>query len=73
MRVATGRVVEGKVILEGEPLEDGITVTILAPDSDEAVQLGPEEEADLLQAIAEADAGDFVSGDQVLRDLWIRR
>jgi len=73
MRVATGRVVEGKVILEGEPLEDGITVTILAPDSDEAVQLGPEEEADLLEAIAEADAGDFVSGEQVLRDLWIRR
>ncbi|HEX9940840.1 MAG TPA: hypothetical protein VGG03_02390 [Thermoanaerobaculia bacterium] len=69
MRVTTGKVVEGKIVVEGEPFEEGITVTILAPESDEAVQLSPEEEADLLEAMAEADAGDFVDGEEVLREL----
>lgn len=73
MRVATGRVVEGKIVVEGEPFEEGMTVTILAPESDEAVQLSPEEETALLEALAEADAGDFVDGEQVLRELRDQR
>lgn len=73
MRVATGKVVDGKVVVEGEPFEEGLTVTVLAEESDEAVQLGPEEEAALLEALAEADAGDFVDGDQFLRELRGRR
>ena len=73
MRVATGRVVEGKIVVEGEPFEEGITVTVLAGESAEAVQLSPEEEADLLEAIAEADAGDFVDGEQFLRELRGKR
>ncbi|HEV2854797.1 MAG TPA: hypothetical protein VHC97_18530 [Thermoanaerobaculia bacterium] len=69
MRVATGRVTAGKIVVEGEPFEEGSLVTVMALDSDEAVQLSPEEEADLLEALAEADAGDFISGEQVLREL----
>lgn len=66
----TGKVVEGKVVFDnefGEPLEEGITVTVLAPE--EAFELGPEEQAELLEAIAEADAGDFIDGEELLRKL----
>jgi hypothetical protein len=69
MRMATGKVVEGKIIVEGEPFEEGITVTVLAQESERAVLLSPEEETDLLEAIKEADAGDFVDGEQFLREL----
>ena len=69
MRVATGKVMGGKIILEGEPWEEGTMVTVLGSDDEETVELSPEEEDELLEAIAEADAGDFISGEQVLREL----
>jgi predicted transcriptional regulator len=40
---------------------------------EETVELSPEEEAELVEAIAEADAGDFVSSEQVLEELRGRR
>jgi predicted transcriptional regulator len=73
MRVSTGKVVGGKIVLEGEPWEEGTRVTVLAREPEETVELSPEEEAELLEALAEADAGDFISGEQVLRELWNRR
>ncbi|HEV7509029.1 MAG TPA: hypothetical protein VGS07_29405 [Thermoanaerobaculia bacterium] len=73
MRVATGKVMGGKIVLEGDPWEEGTMVTVLASGDEEAVELSPEEEEELLEAIAEADAGDFISGEQVLRELRGRR
>jgi hypothetical protein len=35
MRVTTGKVIEGKVVVEGLPLEEGAVVTVLARESDE--------------------------------------
>lgn len=36
MRVTTGRVEDGKiVVVEGPPLEEGLEVTIVAPEGDE--------------------------------------
>jgi len=69
MRVSTGKVVAGKVVVEGPPLEEGATVTILAPEDAETFELGPAEEAALLAAIAEADRGEFVEGAEVLAKL----
>jgi len=69
MRVSTGRVVAGKVIVEGLPLEEGTTVTVLAREDTETFELGPAEEAALLAAIAEADRGDFVDGAEILAKL----
>ena len=40
MNVATGTVVEGKVVLEGEPLAEGAVVTVVARDDDEAERRG---------------------------------
>ncbi len=72
MRIATGKVVSGKVIIEGEPLEDGTTVTILARDSDETFELSPDDEAKLLASIAEAEQGETVSAISLVRDLDTR-
>jgi len=73
MKVATGKVVEGKVVVEGVTLEEGSVVTILAREAEETFELTPEEEAELLLSIAEADRGETVSGEEVLKSLPRRR
>jgi hypothetical protein len=63
MRVATGKVVDGKVVVDGEPLVEGSTVTVFLPEPGEEIELTPEEESRLAQAVREADEGDFIEGD----------
>jgi hypothetical protein len=67
MKVATGKVVEGKVVLEGEPLAEGAIVTVVARDDDDTFDVSPEEERALLDAMAQADRGQVVSW-ETLRD-----
>jgi hypothetical protein len=50
-------------------LGKGTTETNLAPENQESFTLGPEAEAALLEAIEEADRGDFISGDELLREI----
>lgn len=69
MKIATGRVVNGKVIVEGAALEEGSAVTVLARDEVGGANLTPEEEAEVLLAIAEADRGEMVSAVEVLAKL----
>ncbi len=69
MKVITGKVVAGKIVVEGEPLEEGSTVTVLAPEQDETFVLDAEAEAALLAAMAEADRGETIGGEQLLRKL----
>ena len=57
MRVVTGRVVED------ERLDEGATVTVFLPESDDEIELSPEEEAKIEQALKEADEGDFIEAD----------
>ncbi|MEO8566211.1 MAG: hypothetical protein ABI541_07485 [Betaproteobacteria bacterium] len=72
MKVATGKVVGGKVVLEGVSLEEGTSVTVLAKDDAGAFELTSEQEADLLLSIAEADRGETVSAEEVLAKLGRR-
>ena len=69
MKIATGKVVDGKVVLEGVALEEGASVTILARNDEGGLDLTPEQEAELLLSIAEADRGETVSADEVLARL----
>jgi len=69
MRVATGRVVEGKVVLEGEPLAEGAVVTVVTRDDDDTFDVAPEEERALFAAIAQADRGQVVSWDELREQL----
>ncbi len=69
MRVTTGKVIEGKVVVEGLPLEEGTLVTVLARESEETFLLTPGEEAELLLSIEEADRGETFSAEEVLESL----
>ena len=63
MRVASGKVIDGKVVVEGESLIEGSTVTVFLPEPDEEIELTPDEESRLAQAVREADEGDFLEED----------
>ena len=69
MKVATGRIVEGKVVLEGEPLAEGSVVTVVAREDDDTFEVSPEEESALLAAIAQAERGQVVSWDELREQL----
>jgi hypothetical protein len=69
MRVTTGTVVNGRIEVPGEEFAEGVVVTILAPEDRETFTLGPEAEAVLLEAIAEADRGELVSEKELWREL----
>ena len=72
MRVATGKVIAGKIVVDGNPFAEGSTVTILAAEDDETFDLSANEEAALLAAIEEAERGELVEGDQLLREFGHR-
>lgn len=73
MKIATGKVVGGKVVVEGAPLEEGESVTVLARDAENGFTLSPEDEAQLLLSIAEADRGETISANELLAKLARRR
>jgi hypothetical protein len=69
MKITTGIVVDGKVVVEGESLAEGSTVTVLLRDNEEAFELTPADEEELLDSIAQIEGGEFVSGEQLLERL----
>ena len=69
MKIATGRVVAGKVAVDGMNLPEGTTVTVLSDELDDQVVLTPEEEDHLLEALAEADRGETISVEQLFARL----
>jgi len=72
MRITTGKVRDGAIDLEGEVLPEGSIVTVIAPDEEEVFELGPNEEADLIAAIEEADRDQTVDS-SVIGELLRRR
>jgi hypothetical protein len=68
MRITKGKVVGGQVVVEGDPISEGSTVTILVSD-EITFTLNAEDEADLLQAIADAEQKDLVSGENVIKKI----
>ena len=69
MKVATGIVVDGKVVVEGTALAEGSTVTVMLRESDDTFTLRPEDENELLESIAAIERGEFVSGEELLERL----
>ena len=69
MRIVSGKVIDGKVVVEGVPLDEGSTVTVLAREDDETFDVSDEDEAELLASIAQADRGDVVPAATVLERL----
>ena len=69
MKVATGKVVGGKIVLDGVSLNEGTSVTVLATDDEGNFDLTPGQERELALSLAEADRGETVSADEVLAKL----
>ena len=64
MKIATGTVVDGKIVLQGEAHSEGTLVTVLAREDDEVFTVTADEERELLAAISEAERGDAVSWEE---------
>lgn len=69
MRVATGTVVAGQVVLDDSEFVDGTQVVVVSRDEETDVRLSPKEMAELAAGIAEADRGDMISGDELFARL----
>jgi hypothetical protein len=69
MKIASGKVVGGKVVLDDAVFVEGATVTVLAREDDESFEVTPEMEAALLEAIGEAGRGETVPGEELLAGL----
>ena len=72
MKVITGTVVDGKVEVPSDTLEEGAPVAILAPDPDEPIKLTSAEERDLLAAVEDIRRGEYVDGLDLLNELRSR-
>lgn len=69
MQVSTGKVVGGKVVVEGTPLVEGSVVTVISREPDETFTLTAEEEDELLDSIAAIERGEFESVKDLLERL----
>jgi hypothetical protein len=69
MQLATGTVVDGKIVLEGATLPEGTVVTVLARESSETFELPKDLEVELAASIAEADRGELVSAAELFERL----
>ncbi|HEV7923315.1 MAG TPA: hypothetical protein VGR02_21235 [Thermoanaerobaculia bacterium] len=68
MQVLAAKVVDGRIELDGEPLPDGASVSAIVRERD-GFDVDAELEAELLAALEEADRGEGISGEEMLRRL----
>lgn len=71
MQIASGKVVNGRVVVDGE-LPEGAEVTLLALDGEETFEVDAELEAVLLQSIAQGERGETISTEELLREMRSR-
>ena len=69
MQLATGTVINGKVVVEGLALPEGTVVTVLTRDDEYTVRLSAVDEAELLEALDEADREEGVSAQELFARL----
>jgi hypothetical protein len=71
MKVFSAKVIDGKLDMPEGSFQEGATVTLLVPEDEEeeGFRLSPEDQALLLESIAEADRGEVVDGWQLLAEL----
>lgn len=73
MLIATGTVVLGQIVVEGDALPDGSVVTVLAREADETFELDADAEEELLRSLAAADRGELIPAEDVLAALRTAR
>ena len=65
MQLATGTVVNGKVILEGVDLPEGTVVTVLARESQETFDIPADLEVELQASLEEIERGETITAAQL--------
>lgn len=71
MRIASGKVVRGQIVTEGE-FPEGTDVTVIARDEEEAFEVTPELRRVLLESIAQCERGETISADDLFREMRSR-
>ncbi|MCA0240761.1 MAG: hypothetical protein LCI02_07845 [Proteobacteria bacterium] len=69
MKLATGTVVNGKIVLDGDALPEGTVVTVLAREGDGTFVVPPELEQELDESIAQSLRGETIGIAEALRKL----
>lgn len=69
VQIATGTVIDGKIVLEGVPLAEGAVATVISRGSDERFTLTEAQEDELLAAMAEIERGEHVTLEDLLQSL----
>ena len=69
MQITSGTIVGGKVVVEGLSLPEGTVVTVIARGDEVAVRLPPQQEAELLDALDEADREEGISSEELIARL----
>jgi hypothetical protein len=69
MKIITGTVSHGRIIIDGEPFSEGEKVTVLGYEGQEPFSISASEKQLLLESIAQADRGEFVDGEELLAEL----
>lgn len=64
MRIASGTIIAGKVVLDESAFADGTDVLVISRQREGSDRLSPEELAELRAGIAEADRGETISGEE---------
>lgn len=68
MKIATGTVTQGAIVVEGHSFAEGEKVTVLSHDR-EPFRVSPEEKRMLLESMAQAGRGELVNCDDLLAEL----
>ena len=71
MQVASGKVINGQVVVDAE-LPEGADIMLLALDGEEYFEVDAELKAVLLESIAQADRGETIPAEELLRELRSR-
>lgn len=69
MKIATGTVMDGRIVIEGAPFAEGERVTVVGHDERGSFQVTPDEKRLLLESMAQADRGELVDADELLTEL----
>lgn len=72
MTIVTGKVVNGRIEVEGVELPEGESVTVYYTGGEPEIHLTAEQLAELDEAIHEADRGELIPAEDVLRELRAR-
>ena len=69
MQVATGKVIDGRIVLEGTNLPEGAVVTVFAANAETMIRLSPTESAELESALEDADREEGITAKELFEHL----